>query len=928
MSDLGAALLARAESSETGKLEDDSVSMGEAHEADIPAAIELIGRALEGSPHLQEALFNRALALERLYLPRSARKAWQRYLGVDAGSAWAAEARTRLAAIVMPAIPDPDRLRAEIAAVATSGDRRRLAEVVLSHRHNARLTVQEDLLPGWAEAWLGGDMSEAGRKLAAARALAAEWEAQTTDPTLLSAIGELDRADARQRERLAHGYRAFGAGTRAFAVLDLPATEAAADHALRAFPPESAAVAWAQVLRLGCVHLRSGNVEVQAQPLLRAVGSDATSRGRVLWFLGLSRGRRGDSAGALAAYLDALAAYALVDEREPVVWLQGLLAEAYGYVGVSGPSWQHRRAVAREVAALRDRKQVSDSLVLSAISALAERRPRVAAVFLDEALALPGTMSPQEAVLALLWRSRIRLTLGDRRGANEDFVRASTWFPQLGRFLAARYRPDLRMLRGLLASEPPDGIAALSEALEGFRASGDRRRLPEVLLARAQAQQRARQYKAADEDLRQAAVLHDEQQQDAGQLTPLWEVTLGEPDRLFDERVRLALSQGRSDEAFAVAEAARAGTLRATAHRGAAAFAATAAEPLRLADLRSRLEPGTTMLFFAVLPDQVVQWRIEQHRSSVARLPISPGELARSVSVLEADLAAGAWTDASREHARRLYAALIGPARLGVGQLVVVPNGALHRVPFAALLEPATQRFLIEERLVTVAPSATAYVIAREHEQRLGKAPPVDALVVGEPQISSDLFPGMHRLLGARGEARAVAALYPRRELLIGRAATRSAFVRSLGRRQVVHFAGHTVINRAIPDRSSLLLADDGAAQGPVLFASDIAVLDVGRTSTVVLSGYNAGGDGILDGEVPLSLARAFLAAGVPNVVASLWPLPDQQSAALVTAFHRHLRTGQRAAAALRSAQLALLRGARTDLRSPAIWASFQAYGG
>jgi CHAT domain-containing protein len=927
LSDLGAALLARAESSEPGDLEDDSVSMGETHEADIPAALELIGRALEKSPHLREALFNRALALERLYLPRSARKTWQQYLEVDAVSPWAAEARARLTAIVVPAIPDLDRVRAEIAAVATSGDRRRLSEVVLSHRHGARLTVQEDLLPGWAEAWLGGDVSEASRKLAAARALAAEWEAQTTDPTLVSAVGELDRADAPRLDSLARGYRAFGAGARAFTVLDLPAAQAATDHALRHFPPESTATAWAQVLRLGCVYAaKSGNIELEGQSVLRSVGSDPTSRGRVLWLLSLWRSRHGQWPEALATRREAIAAYSRVQEAEPAVWLQGVTAEGYGYMGMSGLSWQHRRAVAREIAKLRDREQVSNFLAFSAILALAERRPRVAAVLLDEALAIPGATSSEEAVPALLWRSRIRLTLGDRQGADEDFVRASTWFTRLDRQRAVWYGPDLRMLRGLLSREPADAIAAFSAALDGYRASKERQRLPEVLLARAQAQQRALQDEAASEDLRQAAILQDEQQQ-AGQLQSSRAATLQERDRLFDERVRFALRQGRSDEAFAVAEAARARTLRGT-HGGAAAFAAAVVEPLRLADLRSGLEPGVTMLFFAALPDQVVQWQIERHRSSVTRLPISPGELERSVSVLETDLAAGAWTDVSREHARRLYVALIGSAHLGAGRLVVVPNGALHRVPFAALLEPATERFLVEERSVTVAPSVTAYVIARNHEQRLGKAPPIDALVVGEPQVSSDLFPGMHRLSGARTEARLVAALYPRRELLLGGAATRSAFVRSLGRRQVVHFAGHMVINRVNPDRSSLLLANDGAVEGPILFASDIAALDLGRSRTVVLSGCNAGGTRTLDGEVPISLARAFLAAGVPNVVTSLWPVPDQQSVPLVTSFHRQLRNGEPAAVALRSAQLAMLRGPRKDLQSPAIWASYQAYGG
>ena len=928
LNDLGAALLARAESSDRLGGEDDSVPVREHHDDDLPAALEAIERALEKSPRLPEALFNRALALERLFLRASAKKAWKEYLEVDDSSAWADEARQRSASIAVPVFPDPVRIRAEIAAIAAGGDRAALAEIVLRQRHLARRALQEDLLPGWADNWLGGNAEEASRKLASARAIAAEWEAQTSDPTLLAAVVEVEGASPLTRAQLARAHQDLGVASRAFVAFDLATVRKAADRALEELPPDSPAAPWARVHRLACVYYLLGDVQSEADALLDQAGDDLASRGAALWIRGLWRVKRGEVTFALADQRQAFAAFERLEEHEPTVWLRLLIGEAYGYMGASGLGWQHRRAAMRDVATLTDRKRPFGIFLTSAIVALAEGRPRVAADLLDEAFAMPASMEPYEAVQAFLWRSRIEVTLGRRQAAADDFVRASTWFPKLPLVDAVFFEPELHFVRGLLAADPQDAIAALSRALVEFQRSGQQRRLPDALLARAQAQQRAGRYSAADEDLRQAAVLH-QQQQGAGYSQQLWAPLLDRPARLFGERVRLALRDGRADEAFAVAEGARARVfLAARDFAGAVSLAKRPVDPLRLADVRSRMEAGSTMLFFAVLQDRIVRWRVERHRSSVTVLPITPNELARLGPAFEADLEADVWAETTRELAMRLYAALIGPGHLGNGPLIVVPDGELHGLPFAALVDPATKRFLVEDRPVTVAPSATAYLVARDHRRAISVTPPVDAFVVGDPRVSAALFPGLHPLPGAWAEARAVAALYPRRVLLLRGAATRPALIDALGRHQVVHFAGHAVINRTDPERSSLPLADDGGPDGSLLFGTDIAALDLGNTRAVVLSGCETASGKVLDGEGPLSLARAFLAAGVPSVVASLWPIPDQPAAPLMTAFHQRLRGGEEPAAALRSAQLTVLRSSAAAQRSPTVWASLQAFGG
>jgi CHAT domain-containing protein len=96
----------------------------------------------------------------------------------------------------------------------------------------------------------------------------------------------------------------------------------------------------------------------------------------------------------------------------------------------------------------------------------------------------------------------------------------------------------------------------------------------------------------------------------------------------------------------------------------------------------------------------------------------------------------------------------------------------------------------------------------------------------------------------------------------------------------------------------------------------------------VVLAGCGTASGPVSGGAGSLSLARAFLAARVPTVVASLWPVVDDRTAHVMTALHTRLSGGDDPAHALREAQVMLLRSPDPELRSPSTWAAFRAFGG
>jgi CHAT domain-containing protein len=110
------------------------------------------------------------------------------------------------------------------------------------------------------------------------------------------------------------------------------------------------------------------------------------------------------------------------------------------------------------------------------------------------------------------------------------------------------------------------------------------------------------------------------------------------------------------------------------------------------------------------------------------------------------------------------------------------------------------------------------------------------------------------------------------------------------------------------------------------LFASEITAERLRNTGVVVLATCEGAAGRVVEGEGALSVARAFFAAGVPAVIASMWPVPDDVPGFAMT-LHRELTAGTGAASALRRAQLALL-----DERGPAApviaWGGFIMFGG
>lgn len=262
---------------------------------------------------------------------------------------------------------------------------------------------------------------------------------------------------------------------------------------------------------------------------------------------------------------------------------------------------------------------------------------------------------------------------------------------------------------------------------------------------------------------------------------------------------------------------------------------------------------------------------------------------------------------------RRLYALLIPP---GLGTtLIISPHGALHRLPFHALVCPREGVCLIEQHTLFYSPSLQALQILLS--ESVGNS-------VQQPLILgiSDFKDQMRPLPSAAVEvARVHRAFDGCGTVLWGDQATRRKVfdLNASGELQtfdVLHFATHAVLDRAAPHHSRVILSDDALSVMDIL---DLAL----NARLVTLSACQTalGEDGA--GDELIGLARAFFYAGARALLATLWTVEDRAMAEITARFYRHLTQGENAAAALRKAQIEMIRAGYPAYQ----WAAFALIG-
>lgn len=921
LSDLAAARLAR------GQAERDL--------EDLARALEAAERAVELDPQLVPALFNRALALERLFLVEPARSAWGAYLKVDPRSGWADEARRHLETLAAPpATAAWEKARALLNDQRASDEEVRKA--VAAFPQEARQHAEEDLLGAWAEAVRAGRHDEAARQLALARrsgaALAERGEHLPAD-----AVAAIERvsADAASTAALAAAHFKYREAQRLRSTRPAearPLFERARHLLERAGSPFAA---WPSFY-LAVEQFQRYDYPPARMTLRRLLDDEDHSRhpglrGRAYWLLGLIHLGDGRPADALAAYRSGLAVVELMGAAEDMAAVHAILAEGYRYLGDLRASWRHLFAALALSPKVRNPTRLYG--LFGEIGDNCDRVGvlRAARYFRDEAVrAQKSSGEPALLSHAILERGRALLRLGDGPMAERDFDEARRLVAEISdEDLRRRNEVDLLLAETELKPirNPKARLEAATRALDFYGGQENRFFLSGLYLARARASLALGDAGSAEIDLRRG--IEEVEWQRAN--VPEEDLRISffdEAEELFDEMIRLQAGRpGGAEPAFDVAERVRARALLDHAgpidRRQRDVVLAKAMTPLSAPEIRQALPRGVAVVEYQVLDDRLLAWVVQPEGVKLEVQHIGASEVDALVASLRSALAEH---DEPRlaSAAVSLHDLLLRPLLSHLkasDRLVIAPDGSLHGLPFAALRDRATGRYLIQDRILALAPSATFYLQALMRERGMSARSPErrTILAVGNPRLDRSRGQDLPDLPAAAEEAAALAGLFPGSAVLSGKAATKAAFLAAAGSHEWLHFGGHAVLNQEYPFLSHLLMAPVGTDSG-FLFAHELYGTSFDHARLAVLAGCETGG-GPIHGEGALSLARAFLAAGVPTVVASLWPVDDVASSRLFEVFYQRLRQGDDAAEALRQAQLALLE------RGDGGWAAYEVIG-
>ena len=205
---------------------------------------------------------------------------------------------------------------------------------------------------------------------------------------------------------------------------------------------------------------------------------------------------------------------------------------------------------------------------------------------------------------------------------------------------------------------------------------------------------------------------------------------------------------------------------------------------------------------------------------------------------------------------------------------------------------------------------------------------------MGDPSFDRTAFPSYPRLPMTQTQVDKIKRLYAQPPLVLtGINAKEDAVKRGMEESDVIHLASHYVVHESDPMNSGLLLAPEqndahgSQGSGGFLRADEVYRLRLCRCPLVVLSACDSGVERYYNGEGMIGLARAFIAAGAPVVVASLWQVEAFATNDLMVDFHRYREVdGLSSSAALMEAQKKML--GDDSHKHPYYWAGFTAVGG
>jgi len=296
------------------------------------------------------------------------------------------------------------------------------------------------------------------------------------------------------------------------------------------------------------------------------------------------------------------------------------------------------------------------------------------------------------------------------------------------------------------------------------------------------------------------------------------------------------------------------------------------------------------------------------------------------------------YTESSDQLYNWLLKEIISNLNNRIDEIIIIPDDALSLVNFEALKQD-DGNFVIEKFAISYAYSAT-HLFKFSQQQKGdnqdiaygGFAPIYDNNLV-EKDLNESVALRSFKTRGAfldlpeaRDAVKSIAGKL-KGDFWLGAEATESNFKENAHKYDILHLAMHGVTDNQNPLYSKLIFTQENdTVEDNYLNAYELYNMKL-NAKLAVLSACNTGYGELKRGEGVMSMARAFAYAGCPSLVMSLWSVPSDETAAIMTVFHNELKKGVPKNQALRTAKKTYLKTAITERQHPFFWAGFISIG-
>lgn len=933
--------------------------------ADLARAIEHFTKAWDQDPTLLEALFNRALCYQRMFLFSRAEADWRRYLELDPNSPWAEEARRHLDSIQQKqkaVSQSQNEIEQQFLAAYRAGDEataRQLMDQYLAHIEPLfERTVNEYVTLSTA-----GAFSEAAKKRVLAQSIGrwiSEWK---DDRYYQDVVEELSAATPQQRNVIRQGQQLYD---RAEALYK----KSAYQNALASYRQARAAfVAAGQTALVELTDYWIGNTLCQllqfklgAETLMQVAATGQarqyqTLRARALvkagmGYLNLDQPFKDEQVTrqGLKLYQDLKHHAGTLDCLVGLAWN----AEEYGDYEQALKLYQQAGEILYQYG--WDPMRICQFYALAAKVLSQVQRYPAAVACQEEAVrfALQGhqdqLIASKLAELGLLY-GRLGQSATGLTQVQAALQHASRIADEITREGAKAYALFAQGQLQAQQGQAAEAVAALNQALQIFTAQGNHFFAAQVRQAKVKPLIELREVEAAEAELkasldvlertRRSFVYQDQRNKFYAQASTVYETMTWFQFFIKHDPVA-AFNAAEASRARSLLDLLRVAEKLPLAPDRLDLVLSGSSEPMRLTQVQAALPAQTQLVEYAVTQNHgLIIWVVSSDRFHVAHSSITRDQLTRLVEEFRRAIERRSRPEIVNQLAEQLYEALIRPVKpylMPGRQLCFIPDKSLYYVPFAALRDAVSGTYLIEQYALLSSPSASVYAQCRQKARAPQSRGPATMLSVGNPWFNQNRFPRLPELREAEAEAEQCARYYPGATVLTRRQATEPVVTEAMQAAEVVNLAAHSVVDEYTPMFSKLILSPTDPAWKPnaetwtapmdqtdgVLHAYEIYSLRFPRTRLVVLSTCRSGVGRYYQGEGVVGIARPFLARGVPAVVGSLWAVESRATVQLIERFHeQRQKHHQPISQALRAAQLECLKDAGSAYGHPYFWSSF-----